>query len=39
MAENADRNGRLAVGASTTFGYVINATAPPAALGMSRQPG
>ncbi len=39
MAENADWNGRMAVGATTTFGYVINGTAPPSPLVMSCQPG
>jgi predicted carbohydrate-binding protein with CBM5 and CBM33 domain len=39
MAENADWNGPLAVGGSTTFGYVANGTAPPASLAMACQPG
>jgi chitin-binding protein len=39
MAENADWNGRLAVGATTTFGYVANGTAPSSPPAFSCQPG
>ncbi|WP_407638963.1 cellulose binding domain-containing protein [Actinacidiphila yeochonensis] len=39
MAENLDWNGSLAVGASTTFGYVVNGSAPSPAPAFSCQPG
>jgi predicted carbohydrate-binding protein with CBM5 and CBM33 domain len=39
MAENADWNGSLAVGASTTFGYVVNGGSPDPSVAFSCQPG
>lgn len=38
MAENADWNGSLAVGASTTFGYVVDGGAPDASVAFDCQP-